>query len=327
MTAAIRRLAALLTAMVLACPALGTASPARADPGGKYYVVGEGDYLYAIALKTLGNGERYPEIFALSRDRPQPDGGRMTDPTALDKGWVLVLPADAHGPGVLDAEPAPPSPAASPEPHHGTPLWVIVSPLIAMAIAGATLALHRRTRPMPAPEPAPPVGPPPPGEGELDVTLHASGGALDVRVTGPFSWLPPGESPSGMGLPAEMGVAGGWHLWIDLSLVPDVFTMTGDAELSRVHGRALAERLHAAGHRVMVVGDALGRKLPAGWHRLAAFPADPDGLAGVVFSGGLRGDELAAARRLTADTGGRAAPVLIGRMMRARWSAVSRAER
>ncbi|GAA2645870.1 LysM peptidoglycan-binding domain-containing protein [Paractinoplanes durhamensis] len=327
MNAVIRRLAALL----LGCSVLLAAAPAHADPAGKYYVVGAGDYLFSIALQTLGTGDRYPEIYDLNRDRPQPDGGRMTDPTVLEAGWILLLPADAHGPGVLDAAPstAEAPPPNEPKSEPGNPLWLVVTALVAAtAIVGMAVAvlivLRRRARP--APEPAAPSDPPPAVEDGQDLTVRGSAGALDVRVTGSSQWLPPGETPSAMGLPAELGVAGGWHLWIDLSLVPDVFTMTGDTELSRAHGRAIAECLDAAGHRVIVVGEALGRKTPASWQRLTAFPADPAGLAGVVFSGGLRGDELAAARRLTADTGGRAAPVLIGRMMPARWSAVSRAE-
>src|SRR6266536_1490079 len=71
----------------------------------KYYVVkppvgGQREYLYDIALRTLGNGNRYPEIFGLNAGRVQPDGGRLTDPTQLQAGWVLVLPDDARGPDV-----------------------------------------------------------------------------------------------------------------------------------------------------------------------------------------------------------------------------------
>ncbi|MFY1650341.1 LysM peptidoglycan-binding domain-containing protein [Solwaraspora sp. WMMB762] len=71
----------------------------------RYYVVGqqpggERDFLFAIAARTLGDGRRYPEIFDLNVGRTQPDGGRLTDPTVLEPGWVLRLPDDARGPGV-----------------------------------------------------------------------------------------------------------------------------------------------------------------------------------------------------------------------------------
>lgn len=72
----------------------------------KYYVVGEPvdgqrEYLFAIAVKTLGDGRRFPEIFDLNVGRRQRDGGRLTDAYVLEPGWVLFLPDDAAGPGVL----------------------------------------------------------------------------------------------------------------------------------------------------------------------------------------------------------------------------------
>ncbi|MFD0823148.1 LysM peptidoglycan-binding domain-containing protein, partial [Micromonospora zhanjiangensis] len=77
---------------------------AVAEPTGKYYVVGQPvngqrEYLYDIARKTLGNGNRYKEIVALNRDRRQPDGALLTDSMDIRPGWVLLLPPDAEGPG------------------------------------------------------------------------------------------------------------------------------------------------------------------------------------------------------------------------------------
>jgi hypothetical protein len=71
----------------------------------RYYVVGapvngRQEYLFDIAVRTLGNGERYPEIFALNEGRPQPDDGRLEDPAILKPGWILVLPNDVSGPDV-----------------------------------------------------------------------------------------------------------------------------------------------------------------------------------------------------------------------------------
>ena len=79
-----------------------SASPSRV----KYYIVPpvpKGHMpvtLYAIALKTLGNGSRFREIFNLNKGRPQPNGGRLEDPQSIHAGWVLQLPPDASGPGV-----------------------------------------------------------------------------------------------------------------------------------------------------------------------------------------------------------------------------------
>ncbi|MFF0234409.1 hypothetical protein [Micromonospora sp. NPDC005254] len=81
--------------------------PAHAAPTetGRYYVVGppvdgQREYLYAIALRTLGNGNRYREIVDLNTGRAQPDGETFTDGLVLNPGWVLVLPPDAKGQGV-----------------------------------------------------------------------------------------------------------------------------------------------------------------------------------------------------------------------------------
>ncbi len=96
----------------------------------KYYIVGppqggQQEYLYEIAAKTLGNGRRYMEIFALNRGRLQADGGRLEDQTVLRTGWILVLPDDATGPDVhvgplpslgTQPTPTPSSAAAAPAP-------------------------------------------------------------------------------------------------------------------------------------------------------------------------------------------------------------------
>ncbi len=58
------------------------------------------DTLWDIADRTLGDPFRYKEIFALNRDRLQPDGSRLTDADLIRPGWQLRLPGDAKGPGV-----------------------------------------------------------------------------------------------------------------------------------------------------------------------------------------------------------------------------------
>ncbi|MFC4054958.1 LysM peptidoglycan-binding domain-containing protein [Actinomadura syzygii] len=77
----------------------------------KYYVVarprdGRPEFLYDIARRTLRDGARAEEIFELNKGRPQPGGGRLTSPETIEPGWVLVLPADAAGPGVRTGEPS-----------------------------------------------------------------------------------------------------------------------------------------------------------------------------------------------------------------------------
>ncbi|RNM14966.1 LysM peptidoglycan-binding domain-containing protein [Nocardioides pocheonensis] len=58
------------------------------------------DTLWGIAERTLGDPFRYSEIYALNKDRVQPDGAHLTDADLIRPGWQLVLPADAHGPDV-----------------------------------------------------------------------------------------------------------------------------------------------------------------------------------------------------------------------------------
>lgn len=71
----------------------------------KFYVVrssfnGQPEFLFEIAQRFLGDGNRFPEIFQLNEGRRQPDGHALTNPMVLLPGWILVLPNDASGPGV-----------------------------------------------------------------------------------------------------------------------------------------------------------------------------------------------------------------------------------
>src|SRR5262249_50050285 len=144
------------------------------------------DYLYVIAKRTLGDAKRYREIIELNKDRPQPDGGRLTDPRDLHPGWVLLLPADAKGPDVrigplpdrspTGSAPPPSTSAATPGPS-GDPLkarlfryLLPLGALVLMVILLTVLRVKRRGRSAGAPEllPAPTLPPPaPPRAGDL----------------------------------------------------------------------------------------------------------------------------------------------------------------
>jgi hypothetical protein len=87
-----------------ASPVVAATPPATTELV-KFYIVGDPgngqrEYLFQIAVKTLGNGHRYLEIFTLNKGRLQPDGQRMVDPAVINPGWILRLPSDATGPGV-----------------------------------------------------------------------------------------------------------------------------------------------------------------------------------------------------------------------------------
>jgi DNA-binding SARP family transcriptional activator len=77
------------------------------------------DTLWGIAERFLGDGRRYPEIYRLNKGRPQPDGGRLTDPNRIWPGWVLDLPADAAD--RLATTNTPPAPQRSTPPAGSNP--------------------------------------------------------------------------------------------------------------------------------------------------------------------------------------------------------------
>lgn len=51
------------------------------------------DSLSRIAARTLGAAGRWPEIFALNQGKPQPHGGRFTNPNLIFPGERLTLPS------------------------------------------------------------------------------------------------------------------------------------------------------------------------------------------------------------------------------------------
>lgn len=167
----------------VAVPASTATVPLEASPDSvPFYVVqpsmnGEPEFLFAIAQRFLGNGDRFTEIFDLNEGRPQPGGGSLTEPSILNSGWVLQLPADAKGEGVqfgpiagsvpVESPLSAQVPAATAAPEavepasesrsNGVPVALIVTVLaiiIVLAIAGAYLWLRRRKRPAAAGEPS-----------------------------------------------------------------------------------------------------------------------------------------------------------------------------
>ncbi|MFG2722944.1 BTAD domain-containing putative transcriptional regulator [Streptomyces sp. NPDC048416] len=70
------------------------------------------DSLWEVAERHLGDGRRYHEIYQLNKDRVQPDGSKLSEASLIRPGWIMEMPADAHG-GDLVEMPAP-APKASP---------------------------------------------------------------------------------------------------------------------------------------------------------------------------------------------------------------------
>ena len=63
-----------------------------------------------------GRPARYREIFALNHGRQQPDAQTLTEASLIRPGWILLLPADARGPGLE----AVPGLSTEPVHHYGT---------------------------------------------------------------------------------------------------------------------------------------------------------------------------------------------------------------
>ncbi|MFD6635165.1 BTAD domain-containing putative transcriptional regulator [Micromonospora chalcea] len=190
------------------------ASPASHRPAASHqpaappptYTVRRGDSLCEIAARTLGDADRWPEIFALNRGARFPHvGGALRDPDLIYPGWVLRLPADANHrsdqapprrhdqqPRTESGRPDTPAPPTNPDSSAGTPTPTTTT------TTGPTA---------PATEP-PPTGP--------DVTASAPGTA---RVTPPSSGA--SQLPARDPLPTPhqspgIDVPGG--SWVDIGL-------------------------------------------------------------------------------------------------------------
>jgi DNA-binding SARP family transcriptional activator len=80
----------------------------QAEEPTKYYRIQppEGrhhDTLWGIAERHLDDGLRYKEIYQLNKDRVQPDGSRLSEASLIRPGWILEMPADAHGGDLVEA--------------------------------------------------------------------------------------------------------------------------------------------------------------------------------------------------------------------------------
>ncbi|WP_306215352.1 hypothetical protein [Actinoplanes sp. RD1] len=227
----------LLAVPVVAAPAVSAASAAPVSSLGvaaqrredvKYYRVrssynGEPEFLYEIAERFLGDGDRNPELFELNKGRVQPDGRVLEKPEEIEPGWILILPEDAQGEGIevgplpsapateAASAPAPaPSQAAAPAGEKSSPALLIVlivaGVLVLAGLAIVAWLLLRRRRPA-APGAAPrvpkqrgrPVAAAPPSRIFDTAAAWTVDRALRVLVTG--------AGAAGRPVPAVYGVS------------------------------------------------------------------------------------------------------------------------
>jgi hypothetical protein len=120
-------------------------------PAGRFH-----ESLWEIAENHLGDGRRYREIFELNKDRPQPDGSKLTIASLIRPGWTLRMPHDAYGPGIEVVRVRPhqhpgPQRQRPPAQHGGAP---------GAPAPGAPAPAKPRSATPPAAKPAPAKAPP-----------------------------------------------------------------------------------------------------------------------------------------------------------------------
>ncbi|NIJ09795.1 DNA-binding SARP family transcriptional activator [Saccharomonospora amisosensis] len=131
------------------------------------------DSLWRIAQRRLGDGDRWPQIWALNQGSTQPGGRVMTNPNLIHPGDLIRLPASgpprapapppgpttptppsSHpAPSAPPSEPTAPAPATTPaaesaaaEPAAGAVTWGSGEVFVSLGLAAAVSALLLRAR-------------------------------------------------------------------------------------------------------------------------------------------------------------------------------------
>jgi DNA-binding SARP family transcriptional activator len=136
----------------------GRPSPAAGYEGGQrartyqVYLVVAGDDLWDVAQRHLGDAERWTEIYALNKDRPQPDGEKLTNPSLILPGWLLLIPVPGQAP--QQARGAPPASASAPatRPPARPSASPAASPAPRPSATGPSAAAPSRAPASPAPD-------------------------------------------------------------------------------------------------------------------------------------------------------------------------------
>jgi DNA-binding SARP family transcriptional activator len=84
------------------------------------YTVHRGDSLWSIAQNRLGSGQEWPALWAANRQRPEPGGATLDDPSLIRPGWGIDVPAPAAETPSTATLAAPTSPVAPTAPPRAT---------------------------------------------------------------------------------------------------------------------------------------------------------------------------------------------------------------
>ncbi|MFI1458816.1 LysM peptidoglycan-binding domain-containing protein [Streptomyces roseus] len=168
----------------------GGENPQQTGTARATYTVREGDSLSGIAATTLGNADRYQEIFDLNKGQTLPDGSVFTNPDLIHPGQWLTLPqpatAPAAPPQAPPSTPAPaapaapagtatPAPASSPAASASSPARLEPAP----STAGPSVGLPQQTTPTPTtPSPSHPTAPSTKSPANINWALVAGIGTL-----------------------------------------------------------------------------------------------------------------------------------------------------
>ncbi|MEM9565353.1 MAG: LysM peptidoglycan-binding domain-containing protein, partial [Actinomycetota bacterium] len=182
----------------------GPTGAGRPASGPAYQVV-DGDNLWDIAERHLGDPFRWPEIFEASTALGQPSGLRITDPNLIWPDSILVLPVDAvdvpaPDPDLVEAvlgaaAPATPTTAVDPAAEAAPPETDGAGVETDLRPGPTSDDLRRMAERAAEAAPAPPVAPEPPGRGGAPGPGHPGGPGGGVELERPTDTAD-GESPA-----------------------------------------------------------------------------------------------------------------------------------
>lgn len=104
--------------------------------GPELHAVVHGDTLWDLAEEALGDGHRWPALFAANQGRVQADGRSLSDPDRIHPGWALSLDVGIDDEGAQTTGAAGPPPTASPPPPTAPPVEGAPDPTAAASPSG-----------------------------------------------------------------------------------------------------------------------------------------------------------------------------------------------